>query len=84
MVAEDQDALFSRTFAARRGVFGWADDEEVGGALVSRQVLVSANPLMDDTSLNQFHLAAWNTESQMAPPRPNSYFALLAIVDCWH
>jgi len=22
MVAEDQDALFSRTFAARRGVFG--------------------------------------------------------------
>ncbi len=32
MVAEDQDALFSRTFAARRGVFGWADDEEVGGA----------------------------------------------------
>ena len=67
MVAKDQDALFSRIFAPRRGVFGWADDEEGAGGVrtcVETGAREHKPTLMDDdTLLDQFHLAARNTKS---------------------
>lgn len=64
MVAEDEAALVSRVFQARRDVFGWADDEESPGGARTRvgeggTAARQRKPiLMSDTLLNQFHIAA--------------------------
>lgn len=93
MVAEREEALLQRVFEARRGVFGWADDEEGAGGARTRGDAAEGprerKPiLMSDKLLDRFHLVARKAvgeDSAPAPtPPPNSHLALLAIVDCWH
>lgn len=91
MVAGNEQGLASRVFAARRDVFGWADDEEgTGGARTRVEGAKSRERkpiLMSDTLLNQFHMAARKVhdgkKTELSPSRPNSHLALLSIVDCW-
>lgn len=95
MVGGDEVGLMKRVFAARREVFGWADDEEgTGGARTAGDGAKSRERkpiLLSDKLLDQFHMAARRAtvgtgavaDVDITPP-PNSHLALLAIVDCWH
>lgn len=98
MITEREEAMIERVMEARRGVFGWADDEtaqsEVGTS--NKQSSQRKPILMSDKLLDRFHLAARkavtnetldqnveNSSSTSTQP-PNSHLALLAIVDSWH
>ena len=91
MLASDYDALVARVFAARRRVFGWADDE-LGRNEPGRPPI-----LMSDELLNEFHVLAERVNhgerraqeaaqalTTTSAPSPNSHLSLLAIADCWH
>ncbi|EPQ25713.1 uncharacterized protein PFL1_06707 [Pseudozyma flocculosa PF-1] len=61
MVAEREDDLARRVFAARRGVFGWDDDEDDSTSVKTKSSgsRVERKPiLMSDTMLDRFHIAA--------------------------
>ncbi|PKI83893.1 prephenate dehydrogenase (NADP(+)) [Malassezia vespertilionis] len=90
MLTSQYDALVERVFAARRSVFGWADDE-VGGADGTGRPM-----LMTDEMLDEFYVIAQRvTRGEQAGKEaaeavktlhapPNSHLSLLAIADCWH
>lgn len=99
MLAEREEALVERVFAARKGVFGWeASEEGAGGARpTASKASEERKPiLMSDKLLDRFHFAARDvkaTEDGASPAIgtaetaalvPNSHLSLLAIVDCWH
>lgn len=90
MIAEDEEALIARVMEARRGVFGWADEDEDATSKGTKRKPI----LMSDKLLDRFHFAARKVianednlteENSTSPPQPpNSHLALLAIVDSWH
>ncbi|SPC61836.1 probable TYR1 - prephenate dehydrogenase (NADP+) [Ustilago sp. UG-2017b] len=96
MVAEREEELMERVFAARNQVFGWEKDEESNSVISRSGTKEERKPiLMSDKLLDRFHMAARKATSaansdsgerdaiaQSHPP-PNSHLSLLAIVDCW-
>ncbi|KAJ1024769.1 hypothetical protein NDA16_002809 [Ustilago loliicola] len=96
MVAEREDELMERVFAARKKVFGWEKDEESNSVISRTGTKEERKPiLMSDKLLDRFHMAARKATSaansdsgesdaiaQTQTP-PNSHLSLLAIVDCW-
>lgn len=94
MVAEREEELMERVFAARKKVFGWEKDEESNTIISRTGTKVERKPiLMSDKLLDRFRLAAQQAASPAAEaeqlgatgPQPpaNSHLSLLAIVDCW-
>lgn len=98
MVAEREEELKERVFAARKKVFGWEKDEESNTVFSRTGTKEERKPiLMSDKLLDRFHMAARKATSAAnsesgdhdgedatdAHPPPNSHLSLLAIVDCW-
>ncbi|GAC75795.1 prephenate dehydrogenase [Moesziomyces antarcticus T-34] len=59
MVAEREDELMERVFAARRKVFGWENEEESNSVISRTGAKEERKPiLMSDKLLDRFHMAA--------------------------
>ncbi len=59
MVAEREDELMQRVFAARRKVFGWENEEESNSVISRTGAKEERKPiLMSDKLLDRFHMAA--------------------------
>ncbi|KAL4398775.1 prephenate dehydrogenase (NADP(+)) [Malassezia pachydermatis] len=86
MLAGDYDALVQRVFAARRGVFGWRDDEYAEDGPGKRPMLMNDELLQQFAGLAQqaSHISSQHHGADALTPPPNSHLSLLAIVDCWH
>ncbi|WFD43389.1 prephenate dehydrogenase (NADP(+)) [Malassezia psittaci] len=84
MLAGDHNKLVDRVFAARRGVFGWADDEEGHHTLISDEMLDRFDSIAQRINQEENLLPKTSKPSQSLNPPPNSHLSLLAIADCWH
>lgn len=84
MLEGNRDELVRRVFAARRSVFGWADDEEGAEALISDAMLDRFYVIAQRVNHGEESAEEAAKAVKSLNPPPNSHLSLLAIADCWH
>lgn len=84
MLAGDYDGLVARVFAARRSVFGWADDQEGDDTLISDAMLDRFYVIAQTVNHGEEGAKEAAAAVKTLDPPPNSHLSLLAIADCWH